>query len=212
MKRHLITAALLLSSVAFAHADTVSVFVQGDDLPSQTYTNVGQFFGLTYGPWQIGGMASVGGFEVDAYLPTGMNAVSDLHVYVTDQGQTIPYTGTAALNWNVRTLPSGWNVTTGLYADQNDGAFSGQLVDSDQFSAPTAPPGTYWTYPVTLQPGFSSTATFDFTLTGLAGEATVDGNFGNVNNQVPAPVIGAGLPGLLAAIGGFLAWRRRRHA
>jgi len=39
------------------------------------------------------------------------------------------------------------------------------------------------------------------------------GYAGNVSTfAVPGPAVGAGIPGILAAIGGFIAWRRRKQA
>jgi hypothetical protein len=37
------------------------------------------------------------------------------------------------------------------------------------------------------------------------------GSFGT-STAIPGPTVGAGIPGLVAALGGFLAWTRRRKA
>ena len=60
-------------------------------------------------------------------------------------------------------------------------------------------------------------ATFTLALSGVTAATTITAatfSFGTGPDtfiSVPGPVAGAGLPGLLAAFGGFLAWRKRRH-
>jgi hypothetical protein len=55
-------------------------------------------------------------------------------------------------------------------------------------------------------PGHGSPNTLFFT-DGINGE--MDGLFGAIS--VPAPIAGAGLPGLILASGGLLGWWRRRQ-
>jgi hypothetical protein len=45
--------------------------------------------------------------------------------------------------------------------------------------------------------------------TGPGGQ--INASFNDSTVAVPGPIAGAGLPGLVAAFGGLLAWRRRRH-
>jgi hypothetical protein len=53
---------------------------------------------------------------------------------------------------------------------------------------------------------------YQFTGTYHLGDATGSATFNVGASPVPGPIVGAGLPGLVMAFGGFVAWRRRQRA
>jgi hypothetical protein len=72
-------------------------------------------------------------------------------------------------------------------------------------------PGTLQSF--TFSPGNNQNSSFDFFGSGDAeGTLLIDTLSVVVNPAgVPAPIVGAGLPGLILASGGFLGWWRRRR-
>jgi uncharacterized protein (TIGR03118 family) len=92
--------------------------------------------------------------------------------------------------------------------DPPTGAFLGQLLDP--IGNPITNPGLWSLSFREAGNGFDPNALFFDA--GINGE--VDGLFGEIQvapSSVPAPVAGAGLPGLMLASGGLLAWWRRRR-
>jgi hypothetical protein len=129
-------------------------------------------------------------------------------------GANLPL-GTQAFESSFRQnlLPDGWTVQVDTFLDPSDGIFTTAIPLSShlfQASDPT------FDQIVRADPGngfYSVTARFTIAANDIVGSTntTADIAFVPPASAVPAPIAGAGLPGLILASGGLLGWWRRRR-
>jgi hypothetical protein len=140
--------------------------------------------------------STVGGFHV-------------LNVFVTAQNLLSPsglLDVTSSFTTNL--LTSGWNVTQSTLLSPTDGLFTGTPLSNQIFIGIGSSVKDAF---VNAGSGpFSVTTEYSITTNGLAGSQ--NGTIEMSAAAVPGPIVGAGLPGLVAALGwlGFGRFRRKR--
>lgn len=137
-------------------------------------------------------------YSNSAYIPTGLNFISSTSGGGADQVTTV-YTVTFHLD--AAGIISGmWAADNGgvIYNGSTQVAFLGTVSNGPDTNYNTAHPFSF------LGNDGDNVLTFYITDGGAPSAFAFA--------PVPGPIVGAGLPGLVMALGGLIAWRRRRIA
>jgi hypothetical protein len=233
----LLSASLLALTWTAASAGSITIGLQEDDGAIQQFSGGSNFAitGASTTDFQVNNISAATVPSQNSAIPSfdsnaldirqDSGAAATLHVFITAQGLTSP----AALadveivsgytfNGVLRGTDSSLTETT-LF-DQGNGINSGIVLSSVDFGSTGAVNGSADLFNVTSP--FSLTHRYDIII-GPAERDEGDVNFGDFNStittrigflnlhNVPGPIVGAGLPGLILACGGLLGWWRRRQ-
>lgn len=153
-------------------------------------------------------------------INTSSSAAGEVFIWVTDSGISLPVTGTQPFSVSFTSNTPNGNVlpksTMSAYLDLNNGVFnatpvvgpgSQTLLASQTFTTGGVQTGVGGNNVTLSGNPYSVTAVYDVVF-GAGGGSVND----TINVAVPGPIVGAGIPGLLAACGALLALARRRRA
>jgi hypothetical protein len=126
---------------------------------------------------------------------TGMLHV--LNVFVTAQGLTNPLGLLDVMSsFTTNVLTSGWNVTQSTFLDAANGLFGGTLLDNQIFIGIGS--SVKNAFVSTGGGPYSVTTEYSITTNGLPG--TQNGTIEMSASPVPGPIVGAGLPAIMAGL------------
>jgi hypothetical protein len=140
-------------------------------------------------------------------LNTTTTGAGTIDIYVSVKDITGPI-GTPLLNFlsnlTSNTLPSGWTATLSTFLDPGNAFFAKTIQLATN---------AFTNIGVSQQSKFAATGPGPYSLTALYTiSASTNGTaLSTINVSVPGPIVGAGLPGLLAACFGLVALARLRR-
>ncbi len=194
MRRVLFVAVALMAGLVAAQADTVHISGMGsyanETTGEEPSPNSSTLYSTPGGTWS---------FQFDVTAPLGSNPVN--------------VTNFSFFNNNALVSDP---LTAVQFYDGEDGGLFGLFFSSgliNFFGNPVGGPFGGLSGPSVSPPYLIVLGTYDVAgLFALSGDNFSEGGGGTIQiSAVPSPIVGAGLPGLVMALGAFVAWRRPRN-
>ena len=216
MRKLTLAAALLAATTTWSFAGSISYSFQFDGgSPITTNTSdsalapldlalLGATIHISATAFPSASLPSIFDSSITLQFPSGALAAHTVNIWVTARDFVVSPPVLGAMFPSITSTSSvspGWSVLRQTFISLTNDLFVGSSAGGSTNILAGDP--------------FSIIHQYTFTTTAGAGSAfaaiNTDTNIIPITAGVPGPTVGAGLPGLLAAFGGYLAWRKCRR-